>query len=104
MPQFTSTTFAASATLTNEEIVVCDGSSGSFELTLPLASSNIGRTYFFRRKDDSNNTVSIAGAADDIIDIGNHSIEFKKLNGLILSAVQSGLWNTMAVFVPPEEA
>lgn len=49
-------------------IVECSASGGAFAVTLPTASGNLGRLYFFKKTDSSANAVTVTPNGSDKID------------------------------------
>jgi len=60
----------ASITLSDEEMVFCDATSGNITVTLPVATLNTGRMYRIKKTDSSGNTVTVDGNSSETIDGG----------------------------------
>lgn len=60
------TTITGDLTLTAAHtVVLCDTTTGAFNVTLPAAADNVGRLYFIKNIGSTGNAVTIVGNIDD---------------------------------------
>ena len=65
------TTKTSSYTATaNDYIIICDAKSHGFVVSLPTASSNIGRIYYVKKVDSSQNTITVNPEGAEEVDDG----------------------------------
>lgn len=77
---------------TTETLIFCDASGGNVTVTLPAASSCLGRTFRFVRVDNSGNTCTIQRAGSD--DINNAATSKTITNTIGTALVVSGYSTT----------
>jgi hypothetical protein len=65
----TKTKTSAYTVLPTDEIIICNATSGSFNITLPTAASSFGRKFFFKKIDTSSNLVTLLGTIESDVNI-----------------------------------
>lgn len=70
-PKITSITKTEDYTMTaNDSLILVDSTAGNVRITLPLASTAAGKTFYFKHISDSGNVMEIATQAPDTLDGG----------------------------------
>lgn len=78
--------------LSTDGLLTGDSSGGAFQFTLPAASSNSGKLYYFKKTDSSANAITIARAGSDTIDGATSITLTLQYQSTVLVSNGSALW------------